>query len=82
MPETLITQVELEEKARKFQPQWVPLTGKAISPLAGSGKAGKSIGVVQKKLSNGIRVNLKSLQDEPQRANIRLYVPGGRLLES
>ena len=36
----------------------------------------------QKRLANGIRVNMISMADEPQRASVRLYVPGGRMLES
>jgi hypothetical protein len=39
------------------------------------------MGVVQRQLSNGMRVNLMSLDSEPQRASMRLYVPGGRMLE-
>ena len=35
-----------------------------------------------RKLTNGIKVNLLSLETEPQRAVMRLYVPGGRMKES
>lgn len=38
-------------------------------------------GVVQRKLNNGLRVNLKPLSTEPQRVAVRVYVPGGRILE-
>ena len=34
------------------------------------------MGVVQKQLSNGVKVNMVSMGDEPQRAAVRLYVPG------
>lgn len=34
------------------------------------------------KLTNGIKVNMLSLNTEPQRAVLRLYVPGGRMRES
>ena len=35
-----------------------------------------SLGVLQRQLRNGIKVNLKSLDAEPQRVSMRLYVPG------
>jgi hypothetical protein len=78
VPTTLITPEELQEKKDKYQPSWVPLDGKALL----DGNARTALGVTQKKLSNGIRVNLLSLESEPQRASMRLYVPGGRMLES
>ena len=40
------------------------------------------MGIVQRKLNNGMRVNMVSMGDEPQRVSVRLYVPGGRMLES
>lgn len=75
VPDTLIPAEVLQEKILQTSPAWVPLDGKAFRD------ANNKIGVVQKKLNNGIRVNLKSLDTEPQRAAVRLYVPGGRLLE-
>lgn len=36
---------------------------------------------MQRKLNNGLRVNLKPLSTEPQRVAVRVYVPGGRILE-
>lgn len=75
VPGTLITKEEIIQKAELFPPSWVPLESKAQRD------AKNSLGVVQKRLSNGIKINLKSLDSEPQRASIRLYVPGGRMLE-
>ena len=40
------------------------------------------MGIVQRKLSNGMRVNMVSMGDEPQKVSVRLYVPGGRMLEN
>ena len=40
------------------------------------------MGIVQRKLNNGMRVNMVSMGDEPQRVSVRMYVPGGRMLES
>ena len=39
--------------------------------------APNSIGVVQAQLSNGMKVNMKTLSTESQRVSMRLYVPGG-----
>lgn len=75
VPDTLITPEELEAKASLFPPAWIPLEAKA----ARDGK--NNLGVVQKMLSNGVKVNLASKDDESQRAAFRLYVPGGRMLE-
>ena len=40
------------------------------------------MGIVQRKLNNGMRVNMVSMGDEPQKVSVRLYVPGGRMLEN
>ena len=77
VPETLISAEELEAKAQITVPAWVPLEGKGAAP--GNGK--NNYGVEQRRLSNGLRVNLVSMGAEPQRAHLRLYVPGGRMLE-
>lgn len=75
VPDSLITVEELNAKAILNPPKWIPLEVKA----AREGK--NNIGVVQKMLSNGVKVNLKSMDNEPQRGAIRLYIPGGRMLE-
>jgi len=36
-----------------------------------------TLGVVQRRLTNGMKVNLKSLDAESQRVSMRLYIPGG-----
>lgn len=70
VPITLITEEEIEAKVRAYPPELVPLEGKAAK------EPSNNVGVVQKRLSNGIKLNLKSLNTEPQRANFRLYIPG------
>jgi len=77
VPTTLIPPEALAAKMEVFPPKWVPVTGKGA--VEGNGK--NSLGIIQRKLSNGLRVNLMSLSAEPQRACVRLYVPGGRILE-
>jgi len=76
VPDTLITPEQLAAKTEITPPAWTELDEKAAK------YAKNNIGVVQKKLTNGIRVNMISLSSEPQRANVRLYVPGGRMLEN
>ena len=79
VPDTLLTQEQLQAKAVANQPSFVPLVGKGAAP----GNSNKNkMGVVQRRCSNGVKVNLFSMSDEPQRAGIRMYVPGGRMLEN
>jgi len=76
VPDTLITAEQLEAKAAKTSPEFVQgLQGKA--KLEGKNQ----MGVVQRQLGNGMKVNLMSLNTEPQRVSVRLYIPGGRMLE-
>lgn len=76
VPDTLITKEEIRAKIAANPPSWVPLDGKAAAAPA------TKLNVLQKRLSNGLRVNMFSMSEEPQRASVRLYVPGGRMLES
>lgn len=70
VPDTLITPEQLQEKTKKHMPSWVGLASKAAKEKP------NRMGVIQKRLNNGIRVNMISQGGEPQRANVRLYVPG------
>ena len=76
VPDTLISRETLLQKASVHTPKWVPVQEKVT--IEGKNK----LGIVQKMLSNGIKVNMFSMKAEPQKAMIRLYVPGGRMLES
>jgi hypothetical protein len=79
VPDTLITTEELRAKAMAMPPQWQKLEGKAAEEM-GEVLVGKSsVGPIQRRLSNGLRVNLMSMDAEPQRAAVRLYVPGKSL---
>lgn len=61
----------------------------AMNSMFGGGGGGRSatgaasrvngLGVLQRQLRNGIKVNLKSLDAEPQRVSMRLYVPGAKI---
>jgi hypothetical protein len=79
VPSTLITSEDLARKAEVWYPEWVPLEGKAAAEEgsgSGNGNGKNNMGVAQRRLSNGMRVNMISMGDEPQRASVRLYVPG------
>jgi predicted Zn-dependent peptidase len=70
VPDTLLSEETIRNKMKGAVPTWI-----AIEPRT-------TTGVVQRTLSNGLRVNLHSLKTEPQKANVRVYVPGGRLRET
>merc|ERR1711871_820230 len=76
VPNTLITTNELLEKISRLKPAWV-------SPAPDVEKLSKNnpFGISQRLLSNGIRVNMLTMRAEPQKVAVRLYVPGGRMLE-
>jgi hypothetical protein len=73
VPDSLISTDLLVEKLGKHPPRFVTLDAKAAGE---SEQTSETLGVVQRKLSNGIRVNLKSQGGESQRARLRVYVPG------
>jgi hypothetical protein len=87
VPETLISNEQLQtiSKGQKVDfVEFVPKRvgeGPAEASLPVSVVKDASTGVVQRLLANGIAVNIKSLDTEPQRGCIRVAVPGGRTSE-
>lgn len=97
VPTTLITEEELQERVRATSPSWLENKGSNIAAQAGIGlgnfakfyenslkqwqETAANAGIMQRQLSNGMSVNLVSIGGEPQRANVRLYIPGGRMFE-
>eukprot|EP01039_Chlorochromonas_danica_P002675 gene2675-2920_t len=77
VPATLLDDEQMEEKLRRTQPRFIPLEGKAQKEY----KSKNSLNVVQRRLSNGVKVNLHTLPTESQKAHVRMLVPGGRLTE-
>ena len=69
VPDTLLTEADLRNKTNGVKPAWA-----MVEPRT-------SLGVLQRTLSNGMKVNMHTLRSEPQRASVRVYVPGGRLRE-
>ncbi len=83
VPDTLIPSDKLLEKKSLRPPAWAPLDPKTAGGAgAGAIAATSPLGTVQRKLSNGIRVNMISMAGESQRVAVRLFVPGGRMRES
>ncbi|KAL6754220.1 peptidase M16 inactive domain-containing protein [Haematococcus lacustris] len=80
-PEHLIPPQVMDAKVAALQPAFVPLEGPG-----GQGPClpdpDPHSGVVQRRLQNGVRVNYKHTDNEPQSALMRLIVPGGRAAES
>lgn len=87
VPSTLFSQQELEAMTSQPFVKWAEFVDK--EGLASGGQAQpqqvyryKSSGVVQRRLGNGIKVNVKVSSEESQRGMLRIIVPGGRQLES
>jgi predicted Zn-dependent peptidase len=76
VPCTLLSGKQVAEKLQANPPRWSTLEGKALNEV------NNKVNVIQKRLENGIRVNFKHLEDEPNRVSVRMYVPGGRMHEA
>jgi len=74
VPATLIAPEKQRQLIAERKPTWLP-------DLQGEGDD-DGFGVVQKRLSNGIKVNYRSSEAESQRGHIRVTVPCGRTMES
>lgn len=75
VPTTLITREQIVAKLAETTPEWVPVPPEVTD-------VNNPFGIEMRRLSNGIRVNLLTMKAEPQKIAVRLYVPGGRMLES
>jgi len=86
VPRHLISPDEVALLAQASQPRFVPLDGTppppGWAPPAEPPTAPSSFGVLQRRLSNGLRVNYRLSSNEPAAASLRLCAPGGRASES
>lgn len=76
-PEFLMEPAEVQQMVADQQPHFVPVTpGGSILPAADP-----ATGIVQRRLSNGLALNARVSDVEPQAALLRLSCVGGRVSE-
>ena len=75
VPERILADEEVQRKVDALRPHWLEPNPNPSKPTVSRED------LAQRTLSNGLRVNLKSLVEESQEVRVRLFVPGGRLLE-
>ncbi|CAK9871880.1 unnamed protein product [Sphagnum jensenii] len=80
VPTELLSPVQLASLHMRWQPRFVPVTDVAGAENL-SKYSDEATGVVQRRLSNGIRVNYKITQNEAKGGVLRLVVAGGRAQE-
>mmetsp|Transcript_27617 Transcript_27617/g.35886 ORF Transcript_27617/g.35886 Transcript_27617/m.35886 type:complete len:1126 (-) Transcript_27617:270-3647(-) len=78
VPQSLITPEEIQTLQAQQKPAWVPVT---VEGETSERHVDQSTQVVMRKLSNGMKVNMRYSGQESQRGHMRLVVPGGRSLE-
>ncbi|GJP40170.1 hypothetical protein CLOM_g24450 [Closterium sp. NIES-68] len=88
VPRTLISDAELAALQQKIQPRFVPFPpteGNAADVAPSEWRVrqyNKETGIIQRRLSNGIRVNMKATDNEAKGGVLRLVFPGGRAKEN
>ena len=88
VPKALIEADKLEELLRTSPPSFVPVPPSTSAAMLAAAaeetpdwplrQYDEATGVIQRRLSNGIRVNLKITANEAKGGILRLVVPGGR----
>lgn len=80
VPDALVPPERVAELLALWKPHFVPVPGReAEGPFP---PADPETGIVQRRLSNGVRVNYCSTDNEPRAAMLRLVAPGGRAREA
>ncbi|CAK9190868.1 unnamed protein product [Sphagnum troendelagicum] len=80
VPTELVSPIQLASLHMQWQPRFVAVTDVADARNL-SKYSDEATGVVQRRLSNGIRVNYKITQNEAKGGVLRLVVAGGRAQE-
>lgn len=75
-PTNLLPIAELELKVATLQPHWVALDGQELQPGQALPVVDEFSGVVQRRLSNGMRINYRHTDNESRGMLIRLIAPG------
>jgi len=78
VPQALVDDVEMAALLAAERPAWVPLAVEGVE----ADRHETAGGAVLRRLSNGVRVNLRRSTEESQRGHMRLVVPGGRAMEA
>ena len=82
VPEFLISESDLSSMLQQHQPRYVPLDGPSSSASLAEVAASEnnyddpSQGILQLKLSNGIRINARRTLNEPKAAMLRMVAAG------
>eukprot|EP00271_Cylindrocystis_brebissonii_P022866 TRINITY_DN898_c0_g1_i1.p1 TRINITY_DN898_c0_g1~~TRINITY_DN898_c0_g1_i1.p1 ORF type:complete len:1519 (-),score=355.87 TRINITY_DN898_c0_g1_i1:1045-5601(-) len=81
VPKALVSEEEMAAKKQKMRPAFIPLPQATASAADATRWFDPATGVVQRRLSNGIRVNMKVTQNEAKGGVMRMVAPGGRCME-
>ena len=79
VPDALVPPERVAELLASRRPHFVPVPGREAEGAFPA--ADPETGIVQRRLSNGVRVNYCSTDNEPRAAMLRLVAPGGRARE-
>eukprot|EP00612_Vaucheria_litorea_P006165 CAMPEP_0171474386 /NCGR_PEP_ID=MMETSP0946-20130122/2397_1 /TAXON_ID=109269 /ORGANISM="Vaucheria litorea, Strain CCMP2940" /LENGTH=1090 /DNA_ID=CAMNT_0012004313 /DNA_START=171 /DNA_END=3444 /DNA_ORIENTATION=+ len=86
VPSSLFTKEKLDSKIKKYNPSFKSFVDKENERKNEPEKAqpvhfDPETGIIQRRLSNGIKVNIKKSHHESQCAQMRIVAPGGREIE-
>ncbi|KAK9810226.1 hypothetical protein WJX72_007002 [[Myrmecia] bisecta] len=80
VPTSLLPEEDLARLLEERRPHFVPLGGEGTAGPA-TPPPDPVTGIVQRRLSNGVRVNMRKTKNEPRAAMLRLTCAGGRACE-
>jgi hypothetical protein len=85
VPLTLFDEAQLAALLAAAAPRYIPFIDKEQTRKGGASPSDVTLdpvtGVAQRRLDNGVRINIKQSSHESQRGQMRIAVPGGRQLE-
>ena len=79
VPDSLVPEERVAELMAELRPAFVPVPGRGDADVAPPPDT--AAGIVQRRLSNGVRVNYCATDNEPRAAMLRVVAPGGRARE-
>lgn len=80
VPDALLPDERVEKLMAERRPHFVSVPGSSNNNSSSSA-ADSSLGVVQRQLSNGIKINIRHTDNEPKAAMVRVVAAGGRASE-